>query len=46
MIIFTTPAALTSGKESQYPLDMKLGGAQSRSERGGEEKNPFLTTMI
>jgi hypothetical protein len=24
---------------SQYPLDRRLGGPQSRSGRGGEEKN-------
>jgi hypothetical protein len=27
------------GKGPWYPLDRKLGGLQSRSERGGEEKN-------
>jgi hypothetical protein len=27
------------GKNSLYPLDMRLGGPQNRSERGGEEKN-------
>jgi hypothetical protein len=30
------PAALPPGKE---PLDRRLGGTQSRSGRGGEEKN-------
>jgi hypothetical protein len=34
-----TPAALNSGKNPWYSLDRKLGGAQSRSGRGGEEKN-------
>jgi hypothetical protein len=29
-------------KEPQYPLDRRLGGPQSWSEHGGEEKNPFL----
>jgi hypothetical protein len=34
------PAALPPGKKSPwYPLDMKLCGPQSRSGRGGEEKN-------
>jgi hypothetical protein len=33
------PAALTPGKESCYPLARRLGGPQSRSGRGGEEKN-------
>jgi hypothetical protein len=26
------------GRSSRYPLDMRLGGSQSRSGRGGEEK--------
>jgi hypothetical protein len=33
------PAALPPGKEPRYPLDRRLGGLQSRSGRGGEEKN-------
>jgi hypothetical protein len=33
------PAALLPGKEPWYPLDRRLGGAQSRSGRGAEEKN-------
>jgi hypothetical protein len=33
------PAALHPRKEPWYPLDMRLGGPQSRSGRGGEEKN-------
>jgi hypothetical protein len=33
------PAALPSGKEPRFPLDRRLGGPQSRSGRGGEEKN-------
>jgi hypothetical protein len=33
------PDALPSGKEPWYPFDRKLGGPQSRSIRGGEEKN-------
>jgi hypothetical protein len=33
------PAALLTGKSPRYPLDKKLGGPQSRSERGDEEKN-------
>jgi hypothetical protein len=32
-------AALPSEKEPRYPLDTRLGGTQSRSGRGGEEKN-------
>jgi hypothetical protein len=37
------PAALTPGKEPPYPLDRRLGGPQSRSERRGEEKIPDPT---
>jgi hypothetical protein len=33
------PAALLPRKSPWYPLDMRLGGPQSRSGRGGEEKN-------
>jgi len=33
------PAALPPGKEPWYLLDRRLGGPQSRSGRGGEEKN-------
>jgi hypothetical protein len=33
------PAALPPGKEPRYPLDRRLSGPQSRSGRGGEEKN-------
>jgi hypothetical protein len=36
---FHAPAALPPGKEPRYPLDRRLGGPQSRSGRGGEEKN-------
>jgi hypothetical protein len=32
------PAALPQGKSPWYPFD-RLGGPQSRSGRGGEEKN-------
>jgi hypothetical protein len=33
------PAALPQGKNPWYPLDRRLGGPQSRSGRGGLEKN-------
>jgi len=33
------PAALSQGKSPWYPLDRRLGGPQSRSGRGGLEKN-------
>jgi hypothetical protein len=36
---FHAPAALPQGKGPWYPLDRRLGGPQSRSGRGGEEKN-------
>jgi hypothetical protein len=32
-------ATLPQGKSPRYPLDRRLGGPQSRSGRGGEEKN-------
>jgi len=33
------PAALPQEKSPWYPLDRRLGGPQSRSGRGGLEKN-------
>jgi hypothetical protein len=36
---FHAPAALPPGKEPQYQLQRRLGRAQSRSGRGGEDKN-------
>jgi len=33
------PADLPQVNIPWYPLDMRLGGTQSRSGRGGEEKN-------
>jgi hypothetical protein len=32
-------AALLQVKSPWYPLDRRMGGSQSRSGRGGEEKN-------
>jgi hypothetical protein len=32
-------AALPPGKELSYPLHRRLGGPQSRSERGDEQRN-------
>jgi len=34
---------LSLGNEPQYWLDRRLGGPQSHSRRGGEEKNSQLT---
>jgi hypothetical protein len=31
--------ALSPGKETEYPLDTRLGGPQSRSGRGEEKKS-------
>jgi hypothetical protein len=33
------PTVLPFGKSPFYPLDRRVGGPQSRSGRGGEEKN-------
>jgi hypothetical protein len=33
------PAALPPGKETLVPLDTRMGGLQSRSGQGGENKN-------
>jgi hypothetical protein len=37
------PAALLPGKQPRYPLDRRLGGPQSWSGRGGEEKTSLTT---
>jgi hypothetical protein len=37
--VFHAPAALLLEKNPLYSLDRRLGWLQSRSERGGEEKN-------
>jgi hypothetical protein len=39
VVSFTPRPLYLQGKSHQYPLDRKLGGPQSRSGRGGEEKN-------
>jgi hypothetical protein len=36
---FTPRPLYSQGKSLWYPLDRRLGGSQSRSGRGGEEKN-------
>jgi hypothetical protein len=39
MVSFTPRPLYPQGKSPWYPLDRRLGGPQSRSGRGGEEKN-------
>jgi hypothetical protein len=39
VVSFTPRSLYPQGKSSWYPLDKRLGGPESRSERGGEEKN-------
>jgi hypothetical protein len=39
VVSFTPRPLYPQGKNPWYPLDMRLGGPQSRSGRGGEEKN-------
>jgi hypothetical protein len=39
-------ASRPQGKILWYPLDRRLGGPQSRSGRGGEEKNSQLPSGI
>jgi hypothetical protein len=39
VVSFTSRPLYTKGKSTRYPLDRRLGGPQSRSGRGGEEKN-------
>jgi len=39
VVRFTIRPLYPQGKSPYYPLNKWLGGVQSRSERGGEEKN-------
>jgi len=39
VVSFTPQPLYSQGKILWYPLDRRLGGLQSRSECGGEEKN-------
>jgi hypothetical protein len=39
VVSFTPQPLYRQGKSPRYPLDRRLGGPQSRSGRGGEEKN-------
>jgi hypothetical protein len=43
---FHAPAALIQEKESPVPIEWRLVGPKSRSERGGEEKKiPSLSLL-
>jgi hypothetical protein len=39
VVSFTSRPHYPQGKSPRYPLDRRLGGAQSRSGHGGEYKN-------
>jgi hypothetical protein len=39
---FTSRSLFSQGKSPWYPLDRRLVGPQSRSRRGGEERNSQL----
>jgi hypothetical protein len=41
VVSFTPWMLYLGGKSPRYPFDRRLGGLQSWSERGGEEKNPY-----
>jgi len=46
-VVSLTPRPLyPQGKSSYYPLDRRLGGLQSRSGCGGEEKTSFIVDSI
>jgi hypothetical protein len=46
VVSFTPRPLYPQGKGPSYPLDRRLGGPQSRSGRGGEEKNSQLPPEI
>jgi len=41
MVKFTPQPLYTRGKSPCYPFDRRLGGSQSQSGRGDEEKKSF-----
>jgi hypothetical protein len=46
VVSFTPRPLYLPVKELLYPLDRRLGGLQSRSGRGGEEKNSQLLSGL
>ena len=46
MVNFTPPAALPPGKEPRYPLNRRLGGPHSRSERLGRREESLASGEI
>jgi hypothetical protein len=46
VVSFTTRPLYPQGKSPSYRLDRRLGGLQSQSERGGEEKNSPITQPV
>jgi hypothetical protein len=42
VVSFTSRPLYTQGKSPWYPFDRRMGGTESRSEHGGEEKNSQL----
>jgi hypothetical protein len=46
VVSFTPRPLYPQGKNPRYPLDKRLGGPQSRSGRGGSEKNSQLPPGI
>jgi hypothetical protein len=46
VVSFTPRPLYPQGKSPSYPLDRRLGGPQSRSGSGGEEKNSQLQPGI
>jgi hypothetical protein len=45
MVSFTLLPLYPQGKSPCYPLDRRLGGPQSRSERGGEKNSQPLPVL-
>jgi hypothetical protein len=46
VVSFMPRPLYSQGKSPRYPLDRRLGGPQSRSGRGGEDKNSQLPPGI
>jgi hypothetical protein len=46
VVSFTPRSLYLQGNSPWYPMDRRLGGPQSRSGRGGEEKNSEFSCLL
>jgi hypothetical protein len=46
MVSFTLRPLYSQGKNPWYPLDRRMGGLQSRSERGEEKNSQIIIQFV